>query len=177
MKNLLALSLVACSTFVMAQQPEVINKEKMKVLDAWTGHWLGESEAMNAEGQMMKASVDERIESKLDGTILLVEGIGTITKPGAEKFVVHHALGIISFDQRTNEYKFKTYLANGRSGDAWFKIISDNKYQWGFDAPSFRMRYNITLDPVQKTWHEVGESSADGTTWKKTIEMNLKRAD
>lgn len=30
---------------------------------------------------------------------------------------------------------------------------------------------------MQKTWKEIGEFSADGTTWTKFFEMNLKKID
>ena len=71
-------------------------------------------------------------------------------------------------------YQFKTYLKDGRSTDAWFNIVGENKYAWGFDIPSGgKSRYNITLDPTRNTWNEIGEFSRDGATWMKFFEMNL----
>jgi len=123
--------------------------------------------------------VDERIESKLDGMILVVEGVGKSVDPTTkQETVTHHAFGILSYDQGTGQYKFRTYLKDGRGADAWFNVVAENKYQWGFDIPNRgKTRYSITLDPIKKTWNEIGEFSQDGTTWLKFFEMNLVKKE
>ncbi len=90
--------------------------------------------------------------------------------------VVHHALAILSYDQPSGQYKFKSYLRDGRSTDAWFTVLGDNQYQWGFDIPRSKIRYNITIDSGKKTWKEVGEF-LHGPNWRKFFEMNLVKVD
>jgi hypothetical protein len=90
---------------------------------------------------------------------------------------VHHAFGVLSFDQATNQYKFKTYLKDGRGTDAWFNVTGESTYQWGFDSPRGKMRYSIIIDPLKKTWVETGEFSAEGTNWMKFFEMNLRKVE
>jgi hypothetical protein len=121
--------------------------------------------------------VDEHIEYKLDGMVLLVEGIGKAKDAANKEFVAHHALAVLSFDKASNQYKFKTYLKDGRSTDAWFTVVTDNNFQWGFDTPQGKIRYSIRMEPAAKTWNEIGEFSADGTTWRKFFEMNLKKTE
>src|SRR5688572_27445141 len=164
---------------VMGQGPETNNREKMKAFESWIGHWRGEGSMQQGPGEPKRSMVDEHIEFKLEGTIVLVEGTGKTTDPATKaETIVHHALGILSYDAGTSQYKFKSYLNNGRSADAWFTVTGVNKYQWGFDIPSGgKTRYSITIDPTAKTWIEIGEFSRDGNTWMKYFEMNLKKVD
>lgn len=175
---LLALS-GASFTFVNAQSPETNIREKMKAFESWIGHWQGEGQMQMGPGEPKKSTVDEHIESKLDGTILLVEGIGTSENPSTHvSTVVHHALGVLSYNPGIGQYRFITYLKDGHSADAWLMPTGENKFQWGFDIPNRgKTRYSITLDPELNTWNEIGEFSADGTNWSKFFEMNLKKSD
>ena len=87
-------------------------------------------------------------------------------------------MAVLSFDQGTNQYKFSSYLKDGRNTQAWLNIIEDGKYQWGFDIPNGKIKYSITLDASKKAWNEIGEISNDnGSTWVKFFEMNLRKVD
>jgi hypothetical protein len=177
----IALMFLASLTFagtLSAQQSENLNKEKMQPLLSWVGRWQGEGSMYTNTGELRKSAVDEHIESKLDGVVLLIEGIGKFVDPSTKKEIIaHHALAVLSYDQNSNQYKFKTYLKDGKSADAWFNVIAENTYQWGFDTKTGKIRYNITLNPAAKTWNETGEYSADGNTWKKFFEMNLTKTE
>jgi hypothetical protein len=182
MKNLFiiltAFAGLLCSKLI-AQPSETVGKEKMQVLSSWVGRWQGEGSMQMGPGDPKKSTVDEKVELKLNGTVMLVEGVGKAMNPTTkEEMVVHHALGVLSYDQMTNQYKFRTYLKDGKSSDAWFKPIEENKFEWGFDIPGGgKTKYTITLDPKAKTWNEIGEFSRDGTTWVKFFEMNLKKTE
>jgi hypothetical protein len=168
---------LGCSTLI-AQPTESVNKEKMKVFSYWAGRWQGEGWMQMGPGEPKKTSVDEKIESKLDGTVMLVEGIGKSTTATGQEMIVHHALAVLSYDQPSGQYKFRSYLKDGRSTEAWFTITGENKFQWGFDIPNRgKTRYSIVLDPSKKTWNETGEFSTDGTAWSKFFEMNLKKTE
>ena len=177
--KILAIAIMVSMTSASFAQHELGNKEKMKVFAPWAGHWKGEGWMQMGPGEPKKSSVDEKIESKLDGTIYLIEGIGkTINPQDNQETVVHHALAVLSWDNYTNEYKFRSHLKDGRSTDAWLKPTGEKKFQWGFEIPNRgQTRYSITLDPVKKTWNEIGEFSADGSTWSKFFEMNLTKVD
>jgi hypothetical protein len=178
MKNILIILCIlfgAASSKVSAQTSEV-GKEKMSVFAPWAGRWQGEGSMLMGPGEPKKSSVDERIESRLDGRLMVIEGIGTATDPSTKtESVVHHAFGVLSYDQNTQQYKFRTYLKDGRETDAWFKLVSENSYQWGFDTPGGKIRYNILIDPVKNTWNETGEFSRDGGSWQKFFQMDLVR--
>lgn len=180
MKNLfmatMAITLVMSIKTIAQPGNGAINKEKLSAFSGWIGEWEGEGSMQMGPGPAKKSSVLEKVDFKLDGTILVVEGVGKSIDPATkQEVVVHHAFGILSFDASSQEYKFKTYLIDGKSGDAWFKILESNKYSWGFETPNGKIRYNITIDPAKKTWNEIGEFSRDGAQWMKFFEMNLNK--
>jgi hypothetical protein len=177
---MLTIALAGCFGGKLSAQPdESLNREKMKLFSYWIGRWQGEGFMQMGPGDPKKSVVDERIESKLDGTLLLVEGIGKAkTSSSSEMAIVHQALGILSYDPATNQFRFRTYLKDGREADAWLMSTGQDKFQWGFDTPNGgKTRYSITLNPNQKTWNEIGEFSRDGSTWLKFFEMNLKKTE
>jgi len=167
---LISISLDLCA------QEERVHQEKMKVFQEWVGQWQGNGWMQMGPGESKNFIVDEVIQSKLDETILIIEGIGKTrdAQTNAET-TVHHALAVLSYDPVGSEYKFKAHLKNGRSTEAWFKVLAENKFQWGFDSPQGKIRYSIMIDPVKKMWNESGEFSNDGNNWRKFIEMNLKK--
>jgi hypothetical protein len=179
MKNILILFLMLAgmiSNKLQAQPSELVGKEKMKAFGYWAGRWQGEGSIQMGPGQPKKSAVDEHMEFKLEGMVLLIEGIGKGVEETNKGNVVHHALGILSFDQATNQYVLNSYLKDGKNTQAWFNILEENKYQWGFDVPNGKIKYTITLEPAKNTWNEIGEFSKDnGSTWMKFFEMNLKK--
>jgi hypothetical protein len=176
MKNVIVF-IIACLGMITGRlvAQEMSDKEKMKVFESWAGHWQGEGSMQMGPGEPHKSNVDEHIQLKLDGMVVLVEGVGKAKDPSGNEMVVHHALAILSYDKITNQYKFRSHLKDGRSTDAWFNVVKENNYQWGFESKQGKMRYTIVIDPAAKTWNEIGEWSSDGTTWRKVFEMNLKK--
>jgi hypothetical protein len=183
MKNqilLMTMAFFAIIQIAQAQMPDpTANKEAMKKLTVWAGKWKGEGSMQMGPGEPKKSSVDEKIEMKLDGTIMVVEGIGKSIDPTTkQETVVHNAFGVVSYDAASKNYRFKTFTKEGRTADAYFNITGESKYEWGFDVPmGGKTRYTITLDPIKKTWNEIGEFSRDGATWMKFFEMNLVKTE
>lgn len=52
--------------------------EKMKPFTTWIGEWRGEGSMRPGPGPAQKSSVHETIQAKLEGSILLIEGIGKV---------------------------------------------------------------------------------------------------
>ncbi len=156
----------------MAQPASKIAQEQLKKLAYWQGDWKGEATIRRGPGEPIKVNQEEHIEFRLENTILLVEGIGKSPADGSTTF---NAMAIISFDETTNQFKMKSYLREGRSTDAWFKILEDHQFEWGFDVPSGKIKYTITMDSSKGTWNEKGFFSQDGTNWMNFMEMNLTK--
>ncbi|MCB0266330.1 MAG: hypothetical protein KDH98_24530, partial [Calditrichaeota bacterium] len=65
----------------------------MKKLDFLIGKWKGVGWQMTPQGAKEDAMVEENIQPKLDGLVLMVEGVGKRTDPETGKeMIVHNAL-------------------------------------------------------------------------------------
>lgn len=177
-KFILILLTVICAGTIGAQPPDNAArcKEEMKKLSYFIGDWNGEAMIRNAKGQL-KVAQTEHIEWKMQGLILAIEGKGTMPNATGQEEVVFQAFAVVNFDPVESQFKFKSFVKEGYSTNAYFTILSENKYEWGFDIPAGgKSKYTIVLDPIKKTWHETGEYSRDGSTWMKTIELNLTKS-
>lgn len=173
MKNLMTLLVFAFSTVIaVAQRPDLSPrcKEEMKKLAFLAGDWKGEARIRNQSGEQVVTQT-EHIEWKLDGLVLAVEGTGR-----DKDVIAFQAFALVNFDPTDQQFKLKSFVKEGFSTNAYFKILKENQFEWGFDIPAGgKSKYVITLDAVKNTWHETGEFSRDGTTWMKFIELNLTK--
>lgn len=149
-------------------------REAMKPFLPAVGKWRGEGWMQMGPGEPQRAVSEETVEMRLDGLVLVVEGLHHAKlADGTAGKVVHHALAIISADP-AGGFRFSTFLADGRAADArgnW----ENGKFVWAPPAPPGRqIRYVIDWT-VADRWSEIGEMSTDGTTWTKFFEMNLSR--
>ena len=149
-------------------------REAMKPFLPAVGKWRGEGWMQMGPGEPQRAVSEETVEMRLDGLVLVVEGLHHAKlADGTAGKVVHHALAIASADA-AGGYRFSTFLADGRAADArgnW----ENGKFVWAPPAPPGRqIRYVIDWT-VADRWSEIGEMSTDGTTWTKFFEMNLTR--
>jgi hypothetical protein len=154
-----------------AQMPDgSANRAAIQRLSFMVGHWRGDA-WMDRGGQRMQTTMVETVEPRIDGTVLLVEGRGAMTVQGAER-VVHHALGVLFYDVQTNSYTLKSWIGQGFTGD-FAVTVGDNQVSWTREVPGGRVRN--TARYTANEWHEVGEFSADGTTWQQVMEIRLRR--
>ncbi|KAB2877915.1 hypothetical protein F9K33_15090 [bacterium] len=158
-----------------AQRPDnTVQVAEMKKLTAFIGDWSGEGWIEYRPGQRSEFRGKETILPKLSATVIHIEGIHTSNIKGQD-VVVHDALGIISFDPNMKQYRFRSYLATGVSQDNELKMVSSNKFEWGFgDDKRGYFQFTIDLSDPGK-WVETGMKSADGATWQKFFEMKLER--
>lgn len=139
---------------------------------AWlAGEWHGRGSVQMPAGRE-EADVVERVESRLDGRVLVIEGIGRDAAAGtADARVVHHAFAILSYDPDAGQYVMRAFR-DGRFVDAETRL-EDGVFSWGFPVPGGRIRYYIRDDGGE--WLETGEFSPDGANWRRFFEMRLKR--
>lgn len=141
---------------------------EMKKLHMMLGQWEGDSWAYGREGKQT-ATVKESIKLALDGTALLVEGKGF----NGEK-VVHHALGIITYNQYTKKYAMNSFLSSGQSTSATMEIIDAQNLIWYFETPNgMKFKYEVKNDG--QTWEEKGFIARDGKTFTAFMGMILKK--
>ena len=155
-----------------ARAEEDLAMEAMQAIAFFEGSWEGEGWSRLGPGEPQPVRSTEVVESRLDGRVLIVEGLH-FGKDSGE--VVHHALATISWDSATGTYSFRSHLANGRSGDHEGELV-DGKFIWGMEIPNRgQLRYTIQIDDDR--WSEVGEFSADGVEWHQILQMDLTRVE
>ncbi len=93
----------------MAQVPQTPNMEAqraaMKKLDFLVGEWSGQASVARG-GVIVELEQSEVAQFKLDGLVLMVEGIGRTKSDGK---VVLQALGLITFDDTSGSYRMRAY--------------------------------------------------------------------
>jgi hypothetical protein len=152
-------------------------REAMKPFLPAVGHWRGEGWTQMGPGEPQRSVSEETVEMRLDGLVLVIEGLHHAKLPdGSAGKVVHHALAIVSADSAdpAGGFRFSTFLADGRAADArgaW----ENGKFVWAPPAPPGRQIRYVVDWSVADRWSEIGEMSTDGTTWTKFFEMNLTR--
>ena len=158
------------------QDPAAVQLEAMKKLTPWVGQWRGSGWILTWPSRTRQEfTITETVQSKLGGRVLLVEGLGRGKDPASGAEVdTHVTLAVLSYDEKSQTYRFRTHEASGRALDAEAKP-TDGGLEWGFrdEASGATIRFTIRLDGNR--WHEVGEASRDGKTWHKFLEMTLER--
>jgi hypothetical protein len=169
---LLTVTMGASAGSLAAQAPDpAAAQAAISRLEFMIGRWRGEAWQQRGS-ERVQTRMLEIVERKLGGAVLLVEGRGTIPVTGAEDRVVHHALGVISFDPGSGKYTLRSWLANGQSGDFELTLI-DGGVVWTREVPGGRVRN--TARYTSDEWHEVGEFSRDGISWTQVMELRLRR--
>jgi hypothetical protein len=176
MNRLALVVLVLSAAPVAAQQPGAANRDAMKKLDYLAGKWKGDATVMTGPKDTKAIKQTEDVQFRLEGTVILVEGIGRGKLPDKdEEGVLFNALGVMSYDAQVKKYKIKAYRMEGTSVDADL-TLTEKGFVWGFKEPQrgVEVKYTMTLTPKGE-WHEIGEYTLDGKAWTKFIEMTLTR--
>ncbi|HJW32881.1 MAG TPA: DUF1579 family protein [Holophagaceae bacterium] len=145
--------------------------ETMKRLAFLEGHWKGEGSMTMGPGRKVTFQQTEAVGFKAGGAVVAVEGHGM-----DQGRPVHQAFAVISYDPATKGYRMRSWLVSGLSKDFTLELnAKGDGYTWGWDDPrTGKLRYSMTLTPEGK-WREIGERSADGTTWMPFFEMTLTK--
>ncbi|MEQ1828904.1 MAG: hypothetical protein ABL921_23280 [Pirellula sp.] len=169
------MSIVCFSNLVLGQAPpsSAEGREAMKKLSKLVGRWEGEATIQLGPGQAHKVKQIEHVQSKMDGSLLLIEGTGREKSTDGQEKVVFQALAVCNFDPIEKAYKFHAFRDNGLSTVAKTEL-TDNGIIWGFeDGRGGKIRYTITLS--NDTWTEIGEYLIEGQPARKFFDMTVKR--
>ena len=151
-------------------QNATTDKEKMKPLLGWAGEWKGEGWSFDKSRQRIEFTVTEKVQVKLDGSAILLEGVGK--NKGSEE-VGHNALGVLYYNSAKKTYEMNSWLADGNMTLAIAEFNDQGQFVWGFEVPGGRVRYTITLG--DNTWNEKGEFVMESGQAFPVMEMNLTR--
>ncbi len=159
----------------MAQTPRKSDieaqKAAMKKLDFLAGDWSGEATVLQETGQFAELAQTESAHFKLDGLVLMIEGVGRDKTDGK---LVLQALGLISFDDEIGTYKMRAFN-NGRWLETEVKLAgSGNSISWGFELGVFKTNTVLRVDENAE-WTEHGELTIGDRPPQKMMDLKVRR--
>lgn len=171
--TLLAGSLAFSPHFAPAAQgppPNDLSAQRaaMQKLAFLRGRWSGPATVVAGPGRTLHLTQTEKVQYKLGGLVLLVEGQAANPQGKA----LFRALATIAYDDASRTYRFRAYH-NGRYLDTALSVVPDG-FSWGFAAGPAQVTNTMHLTP-QGQWHEVTETSFRGGPAHSSVEMTLRR--
>jgi hypothetical protein len=142
----------------------------MKKLNFLVGTWVGEAHVLRAPGQTVQLVQSEDARYKLDGLILVIEGIGK-TSAGA---LVLQALGVISYEDESNAYRMRAFN-DGRFLETEVKLLDEGEgMSWGFAMGEVRTKSVLRINE-RGEWTEIHEINIGSQSTKKLMEVVVRR--
>ncbi|HXW54171.1 MAG TPA: hypothetical protein VEJ67_00380 [Candidatus Cybelea sp.] len=112
----------------------------------------------------------EEAQYKLDGLILVIEGVGR-TKSGGRP--VLQAFGIISFDDTSQEYRMRAFN-DGRFLEARVELLEEGKgLRWGFALGSIKTNSVLCMSEDGE-WTELAEITIGPQSPQKLLELTVR---
>ncbi|MDX1629834.1 MAG: hypothetical protein R3345_14100 [Fulvivirga sp.] len=167
--TLVLASFMYCSLFsqtLVNNSPNAHLKQVMPLV----GKWSGEGWIQQQDGTRVEFNQTEDIYTKLDGKVLVVNGMATLKSTGEKVF---EAMGILNYSKAKDKYFFNTYTLAGEHSVAEVEI-GEGKFDWWFKVPNGgTVKYTINF--TETTWSEDGVYSADGENWYPFFHMDLTK--
>lgn len=141
----------------------------MKKLEFLVGHWSGEARVLRGSGELVPVRQTEEAQYKLDGLILVIEGVGRSAETEAPML---QAFGVISYDDQTSTYRMRAFN-DGRFLETEVKLLEDGKgMKWGFSLGAIRT--SSTLRITEKgDWTELAEVTIGAQAPRKLMELTV----
>jgi len=159
----------------MAQPPRVPDLEAhraaLKKLDFLVGKWSGEARVLRGPGEPLELIQTEEAQYKLDGLILIIEGIG---KTKADGKVALQALGIVSYDDEAGTYRMRAYN-DGRYLETDLKLSDNgNGITWNFALGDIKTSSMLRINEKGE-WTELTEIAIGSQPARKFMELTVSR--
>ena len=160
----------------MAQVPRIpdlaAQRAAMKEVGFLVGKWAGEARLLRGPGEPVELLQTEEAQYKLDGLILVIEGVGR-TKSGGQP--VLQALGIISYDDESGTYRMRAFN-DGRFLESEVKLLDQDKaISWGFGLGEITTKSVLRINESGE-WAELAEIKIGSEPPKKLLELTVRRA-
>lgn len=161
----------------MAQLPQAPDIEAqraaMKKLSFLVGKWSGEARVLRGSGEPLELIQSEEAQYKLDGLVLLIEGIGRSKSDGK---VALQALAIVSYDDKTGAYRMRAYN-DGRYMETEVKLAENGKgITWGFAVGESKTSSVLRINE-RGEWTELHEITVGSQPPRKFMELRVSRQD
>jgi hypothetical protein len=159
----------------MARLPRVpdLNAQRaaMKKLGFLVGKWDGQARLLHGPGEWIDLHQSEEAQYKLDGLILVIEGVGRTKSDGHSLL---QALGVISFDDETATYRIRAFN-DGRFLESEVKLLDPDKaITWGFALGQVTTKSVLRVNESGE-WTEVAEIKIGSEPLKTLLELTVRR--
>lgn len=144
--------------------------EAMRALPDLVGRWEGGGWIRQGPAEPSHFTTVEIVETRLDGQLLLIEGIHH-AKEDPDR-LIFHAFAVLSWDRGKDVYNFRSFTHTGQGGEFTGRV-EDGAFIWGHETARGHIRYTIRV--ADERWEEVGEFSPDGKSWNQFFEMKVRR--
>jgi len=156
---------------MMAQFPNLeAQRAAMKRFNFLVGTWTGEARLLRGPGEWVELNQSEVVQYKLDGLILVIEGVGRRKSDGQ---AVLQALGIVSFDDESGKYHMRAFN-DGRFLETELKLLGDGAMSWGFTLGQISTRSVLRINE-SGDWTELAEMTIGSEAPKKLLELTVRR--
>ena len=142
----------------------------MKKLGFLIGTWAGEARLLRGPTESVGLLQTEEAQYKLDGLIIVIEGIGR-TKSGGQPLL--QAFGIISHDDEDGTYRLRAFN-EGRFLETQVKLLENGEgMTWGFSLGEITTNSVLRIN-ARGEWTEFTEISIGSQPPKKLLELTVR---
>jgi len=158
----------------MAQAPRTpdleVQRAAMKKLSFLIGEWSGEASVLRGPGQLVDLSQTESAQFRLDGLLLVIEGVGRTKADGK---VALQALGLISFDDESGTYRMRAYN-DGRWLETEVKLADGDAITWGFSLGEISTNSVLRIN-AKGEWTELAELTIGTRPPQRFMDLTVRR--
>ena len=142
----------------------------MKKVSFLVGKWAGEARLLRGPAESTELLQTEEAWYKLDGLILVIEGVGRTKSTGQP---VLQAFGIISYDDESATYRMRAFN-DGRFLDTQVKLLEQGQgMTWGFILGAIRTNSVLRINENGE-WTELAEITIGPEPPKKFLELTVR---
>jgi len=143
----------------------------MKKLSFLTGKWSGEASLLRAPGQYVDLLQTEQAQFKLDGLVLMIEGVGRTKSDGRPSL---QALGLVSFDDESGTYRMRAFN-DGRWLESDLKLADDGTaITWGFTLGDIKTNSVLRLNEKGE-WTEHAELTIGTRPPQRLLDLRVRK--
>lgn len=172
MNRILITALLATASLTLcAQRPPdttAAQRDAMHKLSFLAGRWSGPVSISMGPGEPLHLTQTEKIEYKLDGLVLLIEGKST----AADGNTPFQALATVAWDDAAHGYRIRAYNA-GHYIDTALTVLADG-FSWGFDSGPAHVANTMHLT-AKGEWQETTDVTFGGNPPQRSVDMLLTR--
>jgi len=159
----------------MAQVPRTPDIESqrsaMKKLEFLVGKWSGEARVFRLTNQPVELVQTEEAYYKLDGLLLIIEGIGRNRSDGKTAL---QALGVVSYDDETGTYRMRAYN-DGRYLETELTLSDSGKgISWGFTLGEVKTSSVLRINEKCQ-WTEITDITVGSQVARRFMELTVDR--